>query len=54
MDSNRNIRFVKLLMRMLETNSPYNQSYVSIGFQNQSETKKKTEAKPSCKKLTFK
>jgi hypothetical protein len=41
MDTTHNIRVVKLLMRILETNAPINQTSVSIGFQiqNQNETK---------------
>lgn len=35
MDINCNIRLVKLLMRMLETNAPSNQTSVSIGFKNE-------------------
>jgi hypothetical protein len=35
MDTYHNIRLVKLLMRLLETNAPSNKTSVSIGFQNE-------------------
>ena len=49
MDTTHNIRVVKLLMRILETKAPINQTSVSIGFQN--ETKMKAKKKSTCKKL---
>jgi hypothetical protein len=51
MDTTHNIRVVKLLMRILETNAPINQTSVSIGFQNQNqnETKMKSKRKSTCK-----
>lgn len=60
MDTNHNIRVVKLLMRMLETNAPSNQTSVSIGFQNEhlnyndnfnhNHTHSETKIKPNYKK----
>ena len=52
MNTNHNIRLVKLLMRILETNAPINQTSVSIGFKNgnQNETKIKAKKKLTCKK----
>ena len=47
MDTSHNIRILKLLMRILETNAPHNQTSVSIGFQN--DTKMKAKKKPTCK-----
>lgn len=41
MDTTHNIRLVKLLMRILETNAPINQISVSIGFQNETKMKAK-------------
>lgn len=51
MDTSKNIRLLKLLMRVLETNAPINQTSVSIGFQNknQNETKMKAKNKSTCK-----
>jgi len=51
METTLNIRLVKLLMRILETNAPINQTSVSIGFQNknQNETKMKTKMKTTYK-----
>ena len=51
MDTSKNIRLLKLLMRVLETNAPINQTSVSIGFQNQNqnETKMKSKRKSTCK-----
>jgi len=40
MDTNSNIRVVKLLMRILETNASHNQTTVSIGFQNKIQNEK--------------
>jgi hypothetical protein len=50
MNTNHNIRLVKLLMRILETNAPINQTSVSIGFKNGNQN----ETKINRKKITYK
>ena len=51
MDTSKNIRLLKFLMRVLDTNAPINQTSVSIGFRNknQNETKMKAKRKSTCK-----
>ena len=51
METTLNIRLVKLLMRILETNAPINQTSVSIGFQNKNQNETKMKAK---RKSTYK
>lgn len=45
MDTTHNIRILKLLMRILETNAQHNQTSVSIGFQNESKMKSEINRK---------
>lgn len=52
MDTKQNIRVVKLLMRILDTNAPYYQTSVSFGFQNINQTE--TKMKPNNKKIFVK
>jgi hypothetical protein len=55
MDTSKNIRLLKLLMRVLETNAPINQTSVSIGFQNKNQNETKMKAKGNqLVKITFK
>lgn len=45
MDTSKSIHLLKLLVRVLETNAPINQTSVSIGFQNVNQNKIKMKAK---------
>ena len=45
MEVNHNARLFKLLMRILETNAPINQTSVSIGFQNQNQNQNQNQKK---------
>lgn len=45
MDTSKSIHLLKLLVRVLETNAPINQTSVSIGFQNVNQKKIKMKAK---------
>ena len=50
MDTKHNNRIFKLIMRILETNAPINQTSVSIGFKNGNQN----ETKINRKKITYK
>lgn len=50
METSNNIRLLKLLVRILETKAPLNQTSVSIGFQFQSQNENGDETKLKAKR----